>query len=215
MKVVVAGASGLVGGKLVAELLESAKVTKVICLVRREFSLPQYPSGHRKLAFKMVDFNHLPSPTEEAEVGFCCLGTTMKKAGSREAFRLVDHDFVMNFAGYCLAASVRHFSLVSSVGARAGSPFFYNRVKGATEDGLRSLSFSRLSIYRPSLLVGERKEARLGEDAATVVYKMLGKGALKAWLGTEVKNLVGAMVTGALGEGSGNGVEVIGPREIG
>jgi uncharacterized protein YbjT (DUF2867 family) len=109
-----------------------------------------------------------------AEDAFCCLGTTIKKAGSQEAFRAVDHDAVLAFARAAKRAGVRRFLVVTALGADARSSVFYNRVKGEAEQALQALGFESLVILRPSLLLGDRAESRPGERAAIVASRVLG-----------------------------------------
>lgn len=166
----VAGASGLVGGLLLEALLESSLYREVCSLGRRAL-----PLQHPKLSQRTVDFGRLDTESlPAADDAFCCLGTTIKKAGSQEAFRAVDHDAVLAFAKASRKAGARRFLLVSALGADSRSRIFYNRVKGETEEHLAAVGFESLVILRPSLLLGERAESRPGERAAVVMTKVLG-----------------------------------------
>jgi uncharacterized protein YbjT (DUF2867 family) len=166
----VAGASGLVGSLLLDELLESPLYREVCSLGRRPL-----PKQHPKLTQRTVDFAQLESEVlPSGEDVFCCLGTTLKKAGSQEAFRAVDHGAVLALGRAARRAGARRFLLVSALGADPRSRIFYNRVKGETEEDLKSLGFESLVLLRPSLLLGERAESRPGERAAIVVTKALG-----------------------------------------
>lgn len=158
---IVAGATGLIGRRLVSLLLESGDYDRVHALVRR-------PTGVRdaRMVEHIVDFNELSSARGDAgpvDHAFCALGTTIRSAGSREAFRRVDHDYVVAFAQLAKALGAQHFAVVSSLGADPGTRNFYLRVKGETERDLQSLDLPRLVILRPSLLTGERTEFRPGE----------------------------------------------------
>ena len=155
------GASGLVGSELLAAARHLRQPAALTAISRRPLEL----TGADVL---VVDFSRLgeqPVPPG-ADIAFCCLGTTIGAAGSRDAFRAVDHDLVLHCARWARQGGVRHFLVVTAVGADAGSPVFYNRVKGETERDLRALGFDRLSIMRPSLLLGERREHRRGEALA-------------------------------------------------
>lgn len=166
----VAGASGLVGGLLLDALLESPLYREVCSLGRRPVS-----KQHPKLTQRTVDFARLEAEALPAsDDAFCGLGTTIKKAGSQEAFRAVDHDAVLAFAKAARKAGARRFLVVTALGADPRSRIFYNQVKGEVEEALRGVGFETLVILRPSLLLGERAESRPGERAAIVVSKALG-----------------------------------------
>lgn len=158
------GATGLVGRETLTMLLASEQVSRVVAWVRR-------PSGvkHDKLVERVVDFERLEAafvpddPTERADSAVCCLGTTIKVAGSKERFRRVDHDYVLAFARAAKRSGARTFAVVTALGSDPDSSIFYNRVKGEVEEDLASLAFESLVIARPSLLLGERAESRIGE----------------------------------------------------
>ncbi len=153
---VVAGATGLVGGELVRALAEDATYDRIITLARRPLeSIP-------KVETLVVDFDHLEATPFTADDAFCALGTTIKKAGSKEAFRKVDFDYALAFAR-AARPSCKGFFLVSALGAKASSSIFYNQVKGELEDAVTALDFATFAAARPSILEGERSERRIGE----------------------------------------------------
>jgi hypothetical protein len=161
------GATGLVGRECLRLLLADPGVTRIVALTRRPLDdQALWP----KLQVEVVDFEQLASRGELFGVDqiFCALGTTIKKAGSRDAFRRVDFIYPLTAAKLGAERGARHFLLVSSLGASAESRFFYNRVKGQLEDALRTLPYPSVTIVRPSLLVGTREEFRLGEKLAKV-----------------------------------------------
>lgn len=165
---VVAGGTGLVGRALLAALAADPAYGRVTALSRRPFEAPP------RVEVRVLDLAALePEEMPPADVGFCCLGTTIKTAGSQEAFRAVDHDLVLRFARACHESGVGAFHVVSALGADPGSRVFYNRVKGETERDLAALGFATLGIYRPSLLLGEREEKRPGERVGIAVAKAL------------------------------------------
>ncbi len=165
------GYSGAVGSQLLQELIRSDKVNRIVCLGRRQPSL-----DHHKLVFVSAD---MEKQTEQLDAFsgisrvYCCLGTTIRTAGSREAFRKVDYDMVVNAAHIAKQAGVAHFSVVSAMGADEHSKVFYNQVKGSCEHALKQIGFNRLSIYRPSLLTGPRTEFRLGEKIAQLIFPLI------------------------------------------
>lgn len=163
----VAGASGLVGGHLLDLLLSSNDVAKVISLGRRPLEATSTKLEQRAVDFARLDDLTLP-PVDDA---YCCLGTTIKKAGSQEAFRAVDHDAVVAFAACAKRAGAKHFLVVTALGADASSRVFYNRVKGEAEAALKAMGFESLSILQPSLLLGDRAESRPGERVAIVLSR--------------------------------------------
>ncbi|HSX70792.1 MAG TPA: oxidoreductase, partial [Pseudomonas sp.] len=115
----------------------------------------------------------LPQLDGRIDAAFCCLGTTIKQAGSQEAFRAVDHDLVLAFARRARELGARHFLVVSAMGANAQSSVFYNRVKGEVEEALKAMDWPQLTIARPSLLLGPRREFRLGERLAAPLLRWI------------------------------------------
>lgn len=169
--VVLAGASGLVGRQLLSQMLADPGVTEVRVLVRRPLTPAgltgsEHTPGLDKLRVWVHDFERL----SEAQSLFAgagslvtALGTTIRQAGSRKAFRRVDFDYPLQLARMAREAGVTRMGLVSAVGADASSVFFYNRVKGELENALRALNFEHVTVAQPSLLAGDRSEFRLGE----------------------------------------------------
>ena len=155
-----AGASGLVGGYVLDSLLDAPDFARVFAISRR-------PLGreHPRLANRIVQFEKLESQLKggTCHVAFCCLGTTMKQAGSEKAFRQVDMDFVLSFARAARAAQAQRFVVVSSAGADTRSKHFYLRVKGEMEQALEVLSFPSLDILQPGPILGWRRDIRPAE----------------------------------------------------
>jgi uncharacterized protein YbjT (DUF2867 family) len=170
--VCLAGATGLVGRAILEGLLADGSVAAVHALGRRGPGL-----SHPKLTPHVVDFAALP-PLPPVDEVYLALGTTIKAAGSRAAFRAVDFDANLSVARAALAAGARRAGLVSAMGAQAKSRVFYNRVKGETEEALARLSFEGLVIARPSLLLGDREAlgqpGRPAEKVATALSRLLG-----------------------------------------
>jgi uncharacterized protein YbjT (DUF2867 family) len=171
MKLLLAGATGLVGRHLLEKAIADPRVTSVVCPVRRP--LPPRP----KLLAPVVDFDHLPTdaPWWKADAALCALGTTMRVAGSREAFWRVDHDYPLDIARHALAAGTPTFVLNSALGANAGSAIFYNRVKGEVEKHIAALGFASLTLVRPGLIGGVRDGHRPAEQASVFIVQALGR----------------------------------------
>lgn len=194
----VAGATGLVGGELLRLLVERTEYDQVTALLRRPL-----PWTHPKLIQKVVNFDDpgLYASPVEADDFFCCLGTTMKKAGSKEAFRKVDLEYPLALADLALASGGNTFLLVSSIGADPQSRVFYSQVKGQAEQALRTRPIPSLHIFRPSLLVGARQEFRLGESVGYWLMKLIGfalAGPLKKYRAIHAQTVARAMVRAAL-----------------
>jgi uncharacterized protein YbjT (DUF2867 family) len=163
------GASGLIGGFLLKRLLDAPAYARVTVWARRALDL-----RHPKLAADIVDFAKLQERRVEAEDVFCCLGTTIKQAGTQEAFRRVDHDYPVALAKAAARSGAKRLLVVSALGANPRSGVFYNRVKGDMEAGVTAAGVPRTSFFRPSLLSGPREEERTGERIGLVVGNVLG-----------------------------------------
>ena len=159
----VAGASGLVGAQVLRLLLEDPTYTRVTVLARREL-----PLSHKKLEQRIASFDRLAQIADFPRVHdvFCCLGTTMKQAGSPDAFRKVDFTYVVELARVAVRHRASQFLVVTAVGADPQSRILYSRVKGEAEEALRRLQFESIQIFRPSLLVGARAQGRPAERVA-------------------------------------------------
>jgi uncharacterized protein YbjT (DUF2867 family) len=166
----VAGATGLVGAALLRRLLDDPDYAEVRALGRRP---PSLEAG--KIRFVHTDFGNLAELGAELAVDdvFCCLGTTLRAAGSRAAFERVDYHMVVDLARAAQRAGARQFLVVSAAGASARSPAFYSRVKARMEATVSSLPFEAVHVVRPSLLLGARGEHRPGERLAQQVAPLL------------------------------------------
>lgn len=165
-----AGATGLIGKQLLALLEKDAYYEKVFVLTRKPLAV----SG--KCENLVVNFDVLNEAlnTVKADDVFCCLGTTMKVAGSKDAFRKVDYTYPLLIAQYSKQQGASQYLLVSALGANENSSIFYNKVKGEIEKAIEKLNFLSFQIFRPSLLLGNRNEQRSGEDAAKIFYRFFG-----------------------------------------
>ncbi|MGD1043804.1 MAG: oxidoreductase [Bacteroidota bacterium] len=188
------GASGLIGGHCLQSLLEESSYTRVTVLVRTPLTIV-----HEKLVEHIVNFDDLEMFGELLYTNdvYCCLGTTIKKAGTQAAFRKVDYDYPIKLAALTQHCGANQFLLVSSLGADPYSRIFYNRVKGEVEEAIRKISFTAFHVFRPSLLLGERKEHRNGEKAGAFVMSGLKyalAGPLKKYRAIQAGDVAKAMV---------------------
>jgi uncharacterized protein YbjT (DUF2867 family) len=164
------GGTGLVGSQLLNILLDSSDYEKVISFVKRDSGLK-----HSKLTQHIIDFDR-PETYQELVKGddfFCTIGTTIKKAGSKESFRKVDFEYPRQFAAIALKNKVKQFLIISSIGADSSSSNFYLKTKGEIEDFLKDSNFESISVLRPSILMGDRKEFRLGEKIGIFIMRAL------------------------------------------
>ncbi|RXT51249.1 NAD-dependent dehydratase [Bosea sp. Tri-44] len=208
MKLLLVGATGLVGSHVMRLALAEDRVTQVIAPVRR--ALPAHP----RLLAPIVDFEALPeeAPWWAADAVICALGTTLRTAGSREAFYRVDHDYPIAIARLARRHGVPAFILNSAIGADSGSSFFYNRVKGDTERDLATLGFHSLTYVRPGLIGGDRQEFRVGERLATVVLHLIGPALPRRWRINPAGRIAAAMLEAALAESPG--IHVVASAEL-
>jgi len=207
------GSTGLTGSFLVRKLLADSEITKVVSVSRKSLNI-----ANSKLTEVLIsDLAELPSIESRirGELYFCCLGTTMKAAGSKENFEKVDHTAVVAFAKIARAHDARSFTLVSAMGANTSSMFFYNRVKGRTEGDIKTLGLRSLIIFRPALLVGPRHEFRLAEKIAAKTLIPLSRllpTRVRKSLITDVETLAARML--AEGKAATPGVHVIPAKDI-
>ena len=203
-----AGGSGLVGGVLLRQLLDDAQFDAVISVGRRRL-----PLEHPKLTQVVADLASPAAlePLAAPSVAFSCLGTTIKKAGTREAFKAVDHGAVLSFAAAARRKGARAFVHVSSLGADVRSRAFYLAVKGEVERDVAALGFPSTYALRPSMLDGKREEHRPAEAIGLVVTRALGP-LLGRWRPTKVEAV--ARVAIASAKAAAPGAHVVDAGEI-
>lgn len=190
----IAGSSGLTGGFLLKMLLEAPEYREVIAYVRKPTRIQ-----HPKLREVVMDWEKLDAPVPADDV-FCCLGTTIKKAGSQEAFRRVDYEYPLHLAELQLEGGSQQFLLVSAIGADASSSIFYSRVKGELEAALQKLGYKSLHIFQPSFIAGPRKEKRVGERIGLAIFSFISPlfiGPLKKYAPIPAEHIARAMYRSA------------------
>ncbi len=201
---IIIGASGLTGKALLYQLLQDNSFNRVIVFVRKELTI-----AHAKLIQHVINFDDLNSCKNliKGDVVFCCMGTTIKTAGSQEAFKKVDYVYPTEFAKIAKENNVPVFCLQSSLGADVKSNNFYLKTKGETEDAIKRLNFQSFATFRPSMLLGDRTEFRLGEKIGKVVMQALSFafiGKLKRYKAIHVKQVASAMIKHAKSGNTGN-----------
>lgn len=194
MKLLLIGATGLVGSHVLHQALDDPRITEVIAPTRR--ALPNHP----KLFAPLIDFEQLPTDAVwwQVDAVICALGTTMKKAQSKEAFRRVDHDYPLAVARLARRQGTPTYVLNSALGADVGSRFFYSRVKGEVEQGLVASDFASLTLVRPGLISGNRPEFRLGERVAESVLTVLGPVLPKRWRVNPAERIATTLLNAAI-----------------
>lgn len=194
---IVVGATGLVGSSLVKQLCEQENYVSVLTIGRNSLDYE-----HKKLVQRIRSLDEISEgDLDFAHDVFCCLGTTIKTAGSRAQFEKVDFEYPMQVASLAKNRGVDHFIVISAMGASQNSKAYYSRVKGNLEAELGKLDFPRLSIVRPSLLVGNRKEFRFGERAGAAVLNLVNPlliAGLKKYRSIEASQVAVAMIGIAL-----------------
>lgn len=188
------GATGLTGEQCLQELLASEVYDTVVTVTRKPLVV-----NHHKYQNVVVDFEQLHDFKLhlKADDVYCTIGTTIAKAGSQKEFRRIDFDIPKQIAEYALWNGAQRFILCSALGANAQSSIFYNQVKGELEDVLKKMNYKTLLIFRPSILLGDRKETRTGEQIGRVfaeIFSFLFIGPLKQYKGTPVDVLAKQMV---------------------
>ncbi len=197
-KALILGATGLVGSSLLQRLLNADQYDSVLALVRREI-----PATHHKLIQQVVNFDRLPEyrPLFAVDDVFCCLGTTMAMAKSKEAFRRVDYDYPVQAVRLAQEMGARQYLLVSALGANPRSSIFYNRVKGEVEREISEVGLQTVHIFRPSLLLGQRTEQRAAEaffQKSAGLLRIVMRGPLSKYLPIPAEAVARAMVRMAL-----------------
>ena len=185
----VIGATGLIGRQLVELLLADSRYITVIALARKPLTLK-----HSKLKNIQFDFDNPDELRVQGDELFCCLGTTIKKAGSQQAFYKVDYEYTLLSAQLAYKNGTKRITLVSSMGADKNARIFYNRTKGAIEEAIAAIGFEATFIVRPSLLLGSRTEFRLGEVIAKTLMKVFDFAIPRKYRAIDAAQVARAMI---------------------
>jgi uncharacterized protein YbjT (DUF2867 family) len=188
---IIIGATGLVGSTLVEQILENPAYSKVVLLLRKPLNI-----SHLKLVQEIIDFDKPDTSKIVGDDLFCAMGTTLAKAGSKEAQYKIDCTYPFEIGKIAKANGVKQYILVSSVGANFDSSNFYLRTKGDLEKKIESLGFQNFVSLRPSMLLGDREESRLGEKIGKVLSNILSPllfGSLRKYRGIEAADVAKAM----------------------
>ncbi len=191
MHVVIIGATGLIGSALTQRMLSKSEVKQVTVIVRKKKI--QTSKKMHQIVLSEFSVHSIEQLSVKADAYCCSLGTTIKKAKTKENFKEIDLDYVLAFARLAQREKAKVFFVVSSLGASKKSCFFYSRVKGQMEEALQTLSLNSLYILRPSILIGKRQEKRFSEYIAINIYRFLKKGLPKRVLqvlGSEVQDII-------------------------
>jgi uncharacterized protein YbjT (DUF2867 family) len=209
---ILVGATGLVGTELLGLLLKSQVYDKIVCFTRRPLSVK-----HHKLHNVVLDFSEMKYHENLFKVDdvFCCLGTTIKKAKTKEAMYKIDVEYPVEIAEYSKKNGVKNFVIISSMGANSNSTIWYSRMKGILEEKLKGIGMSSLFIVRPSLLLGDRTEFRLGECIGTQLSKAISflfVGPLKKYRPIRARNVAVTMLL--LAQQVNKGVRILESDEL-
>jgi uncharacterized protein YbjT (DUF2867 family) len=202
-KAVIAGASGLIGSYLLEILLKASEYDEVVILVRKATDIKD-----KKLTEIILDFEQLENYKDEIKghVLFCCLGTTNNKTPDKALYRKIDHDYPVTLAKLAQANGVEQYHLVSSIGADFNSSTFYTKLKGETEEDIKTVGLKTLHIYQPSFLKGDRKEFRLMEKiliGLSYIIDPLLIGSLKKYRSIPAKTVAMAMYNESMNKKEG------------
>lgn len=188
---IIIGATGLIGGELVEQMLENPHYSKVVLLLRKPLEI-----NHSKLIQEVINFDKPDASKIVGDDLFCAIGTTLAKAGSKDAQYKIDCTYPYEIGKIAKANGIKQYILVSSIGADANSSSFYLKTKGDLEQKIKSLGFENFVSLRPSLLLGNRKDVRFGEKVGTVLMTILSPfllGGLKKYRGIEASKVAESM----------------------
>lgn len=200
---VIAGSTGLIGSTLIQLLISDDRIGEIVAITRRPLNIVSI-----KLKEIIVDFDNLSHINEQTngDAIYFCLGTTKSKTPDNQLYRKIEHDYSLTLAGIGKHNNVPQFHYISALGANSTSNFFYNRIKGITEDDLNKVGLKSLHIYQPSLLIGERSELRIAEKLFTSIMNIVNpllQGRLKKYQSIKAITVAQAMLNQTLKEVEG------------
>ncbi|MFM2485957.1 NAD-dependent epimerase/dehydratase family protein [Celerinatantimonas yamalensis] len=203
MKLLLVGSTGLVGSHVLHLALAEQRVQEVLVLTRRALNIQ-----HPKLRTQIVDFENLPEDARlwHADAVICTLGTTMRIAGSKAAFRRVDYAYPLAVAKRARQHHTPAYVLNSALGANPTARIFYNQVKGELERDLTQLGYPSLSLIRPGLIGGAREQVRLGEQTLSVVLNILSPLLPRRWHINPAPRIAQALIEAALEQPQGTNI---------
>lgn len=212
MTALIYGATGLIGSQLLSLLIESTDYQNIIIFTRKKIGIES-----QKVQIILDEFNAIKKHKNnlKADHVFCCLGTTRKKTPNKKEYYKIDHDYPLIAAAIAVENNCKHFHLVSSIGANKESPFFYTKTKGKLENDISFLPFESINIYRPSLLLGQRREKRSAEDISAKILHILNPaliGPLKKYKGIKAFTVAKAMYNQSLN--NSKGINIFLPEEL-
>ncbi len=190
-RAILAGATGLIGSQVLDLLIRDNSYQSVIAITRKALTI-----SNPKLQNLVFDFDRMSDFSDllKGDDVYCCMGTTIKQAGTKEAFRKVDFSYPVDLANITQQQGARQFLLVTALGANKSSSIFYNQVKGEVEEAISSIGFITLHIFQPSMLIGPRRDARSGETAGQGVMKFLDFMIPKKYKAIESSKVAKAMI---------------------
>lgn len=212
MTALIYGATGLIGSQLLSLLIESTDYQNIIIFTRKKIGIE-----NKKVQIILDEFDAIKKHKNnlKADHVFCCLGTTRKKTPDKKEYYKIDHDYPLIAAAIAIENNCKHFHLVSSIGANKESLFFYTKTKGKLENDLSFLPFESINIYRPSLLLGQRREKRSAEDISAKILHVLNPaliGPLKKYKGIKAFTVAKAMYNQSLN--NSKGINIFLPEEL-
>lgn len=203
MTICISGASGLVGNELLIQLLNDSRTEKVLVLARNPLGF-----GHPKMQVVLVAFEDIEKleVAEKIDIGFCALGTTLRKAGSKEKQQQIDRDFVISFSKFCKKSGVQNIGIVSSIGANEKSSNFYLRTKGQMESGVSTVGIPTTVFIRPSFLIGPRKERSIRDKLVQLLSFIISPllfGKAKKYRGIHASRVAQSLIKATINKSEG------------